>query len=58
MWLQWCINICEGNYNNSSTVANAATIAADLETISAPVTEWISKINNTQEDNVKDLDII
>ena len=63
MWLQWCIHIfVKGNI----PVNNTAATDADANNINkkvifknyAPFTNCISKVNNTQVDNAKDIDIV
>ena len=63
MWLQWRIHIfVKGNI----PVNNTAAADADANNINkkvifknyAPFTNCISKVNNTQVDNAKDIDIV
>ena len=60
MWLQWCIYTCECNYNQAQQQLEwQQTIEKNkISKSCAPFTNCISEINNTQIDNVKDIDIV
>ena len=62
MWLQWCIHILvKGNISINNTAAAAADQNRNKKVIfknCAPFTNCISKINNTQIDNAKYIDIL
>ena len=62
MWLQWCIHILvKGNISINNTAAAATDQNRNKKVIfknCAPFTNCISKINNTQIDNAKYIDIL
>ena len=64
MWLCRCTHNCKGNYNNYRSWADAAERQADERNKGlifkncAPFVKCISRINNTEIDNAKDIDIV
>ena len=64
MWLCWCIHTCKGTITITGTGNDAATRQADEGDKGitfkncAPFTKCISRINNTDIDNAKDIDIV
>ena len=60
MPLQWCIILIKGNIsvNNNAGAGAAANNIGKIFNNCAPFTNSISKINNTQIDNAKYIDIV
>ena len=64
MWLCRCTHNCKGNYNNYRSRADAAERQADERNKGvifkncAPFVKCISRINNREIDNTKDIDIL
>ena len=59
-WLEWCIYNCEWNYITFAALAAAGgTGNKKIEFKNcSPFTDCFRKINNTQEDNDKDINIV
>ena len=61
MWLRWCIYFCEGKNGAGDDVTARQADERDKGVAfknSAPFTNCISEINNSQVDNAKDIDIV
>ena len=64
MWLCWCIHTCKGNLTITGDGDNDEEKQADKRNKGvilkncAPFTKCISRINNTDIDNARDIDIV
>ena len=62
MWLQWRYIIVKGNISVNNTAAESAAANNINKKVifknRAPITDWISKTNNTERDNAKDTDLV